>query len=107
MELLSLAIQICCEVPRWKVPAAPALVKDPVALEKAIGHAESFFREVLAYDAPMGDVQKEAKKGSSKSLAAGGSTGRQLSVKQLKDQHIKNQLGVYDSIMNDMLGIRR
>jgi hypothetical protein len=107
MELLSLAIQICCEVPRWKVPAAPALVKDPVALEKAIGHAESFFREVLAYDAPMGDVQKEAKKGSTKSLAAGGSTGRQLSAKQLKDQHIQNQLGVYDSIMNDMLGIRR
>jgi hypothetical protein len=62
IDLLCLAIQIVCEVPRWKVPAAPALVKDPVALERAVGHAESFFREVLAFEPPVGDISKEAKK---------------------------------------------
>jgi hypothetical protein len=103
MQLLCLAIQIVCEVPRWKVPAAPALVKDPVALERAVGHAESFFREVLAYDAPMGDVQKAAKKGSSKSLVAGGPSGRTMNAKQLRDMNVNQHLQSNDDIINSWL----
>lgn len=99
-DLLCLAIQIVCEVPRWKVPAAPALVKDPVALEKAMGHAESFFREVLAYDPPVGDIMKEAKKGSSKSLAGGAATAKPLNKKQLKELSIQEHLNAYDTMIN-------
>jgi hypothetical protein len=98
-DLLCLAIQIVCEVPRWKVPAAPALVKDPVALERAIGHAESFFREVLAYDAPVGDIQKEAKKGSSKQIE----TNKLLSSKKQKDMHIHQHLSAYDAVIDGWL----
>jgi hypothetical protein len=106
LQLLCLAIQIVCEVPRWKVPAAPALVKDPVALERAITHAEGFFREVLAFDAPMGDIQKAAKAGAKKSLAAGGPNGRQLSAKQLKDMNVNEHLQSNDAIINSWLSGR-
>lgn len=47
-DLLALMAQILCEVPRWKVPAAPTLIKDPMSLSRAITQAGSFFREVLA-----------------------------------------------------------
>lgn len=100
IDLLCLAIQIVCEVPRWKVPAAPALVKDPVALERAIGHAESFFREVLAFDPPVGDIQKEAKKGATKSAAVG---PKQMTAKQLKERSINEHLNAYDTMINGWL----
>jgi hypothetical protein len=47
-QILGLLAQILCEVPRWKVPAAPALVKDPVQVSRAVGQTGKFFREVLA-----------------------------------------------------------
>jgi len=95
-DLICLAIQILCDVPRWKVPAAPALVKDPVALERAISHAESFFREVLAYDPPSGDISKEAKKGAPKSVTQ----KKQLTGKQLKQMSIDEHLNAYDAMIN-------
>jgi hypothetical protein len=53
-QILTVLTQILCEVPRWKVPAAPALIKDPVAMSLAIRQVPKFFREVLAYDPPQG-----------------------------------------------------
>lgn len=47
-DVLALMAQILCEVPRWKVPAAPSLIKDPVSLSRAITQSSNFFREVLA-----------------------------------------------------------
>jgi hypothetical protein len=100
MDLLCLAIQIVCEVPRWKVPAAPALVKDPVALERAISHAESFFREVLAYDPPVGDIVKEAKKGATKPTTV----KKQLNGKQLKQLSTDEHLAAYNAAIDGFLG---
>jgi hypothetical protein len=53
-QILTVLTQILCEVPRWKVPAAPALIRDPVAMSQAIRQVPKFFREVLAYDPPTG-----------------------------------------------------
>ena len=53
-QILTVLTQILCEVPRWKVPAAPTLIKDPVAMSQAIRQVPKFFREVLAYDPPSG-----------------------------------------------------
>lgn len=50
--VLALLTQILCEVPRWKVPAAPALIRDPVVMTQAIRQVPKFFAEVLAYDPP-------------------------------------------------------
>ena len=62
LDLLCLMFQLLCEVPRWKIPAAAQLVKDPVVLRKGISHVENFFREVLAYEMPTINIIKEAKK---------------------------------------------
>jgi hypothetical protein len=51
-QILIILTQILCEVPRWKVPAAPSLIRDPVAMAQAIRQVPKFFREVLAYDPP-------------------------------------------------------
>jgi hypothetical protein len=103
MDLICLAIQIICEVPRWKIPAAPALVKDPVALERAMSHAESFFREVLAYDPPVGNIQKEAKKGASKSAVNGVGGVKPLNEKQRKQMNVDDHLNAYDAMINGWL----
>ena len=55
-QILTILTQILCEVPRWKVPAAPSLIKDPVAMSQAIKQVPKFFREVIAYDPPTGIV---------------------------------------------------
>jgi len=99
VDLLCLAIQIVCEVPRWKVPAAPSLVKDPVALERAISHAESFFREVLTYDPPIGDVAKEAKKGTGKVVVA-----KKLTGKDLKQMNTDEHLAAYNAAIDGFFG---
>jgi hypothetical protein len=51
-QLLAVLTQILCEVPRWKVPAAPPLIKDPVAMTQLIRQCPKFFREVIAFDPP-------------------------------------------------------
>ena len=47
-DCLALMALIVSEVPRWKVPAAPTLVEDPVRLARAVGQSGGFFNEVLA-----------------------------------------------------------
>jgi hypothetical protein len=47
-DILAIMVQILCEVPRWKVPAAPTLIKDPARLSRAIQQSPNFFREVLS-----------------------------------------------------------
>jgi hypothetical protein len=46
-QILALLTQILTEVPRWKVPAAAALIADPVFMSRAVGQVPRFFKEVL------------------------------------------------------------
>jgi hypothetical protein len=48
-QVLALLTQILCEVPRWKVPAAPPLIADPIYISNAAKQVPKFFGEVLAY----------------------------------------------------------
>ena len=48
-QVLALLTQILCEVPRWKVPAAPPLIADPIFISNAVKQVPKFFGEVLAY----------------------------------------------------------
>ncbi len=52
MDTLCIMIQILTDVPRWKVPAAPSLVQDPITLQRAVTHSSSFFTEVLMLPLP-------------------------------------------------------
>ena len=100
INALCLCIQIVCEVPRWKVPSAPSLVTDPVALERATGHAENFFREVLAFDPPLGDVVKEAKKGLVKATKG----PVIMDAKKRKEQFLQEKLNAYDAMIESWMG---
>lgn len=50
-SILGIMAQILCEVPRWKVAAAPSLIKDPVQVSRAVTQSSKFFNEVLAHPA--------------------------------------------------------
>jgi hypothetical protein len=99
MDLLVLCIQIVCEVPRWKVPAAPGLVSDQVQFKRAVEHSEQFFREVLTYDAPKGDLEKEAKKLKAKALES-----KKLDLKKSKAKNLSEHLDAYDRAMAEFMG---
>jgi hypothetical protein len=48
-NLLGLCARILCEVPRWKIPAAPPLIKDAPSLSRSVAQMPKFFTEVLQY----------------------------------------------------------
>jgi hypothetical protein len=48
-NLLGLCARILCEVPRWKVPAASPLIKDPLVLSRTVSQSPKFFVEILKY----------------------------------------------------------
>jgi hypothetical protein len=62
-QILTILTQILTEVPKWKVPAAPALIKDPLQLSNMVKTVPKFFQEVLAYDPPKktAEIQKALK----------------------------------------------
>lgn len=46
-ECLALMAYAIAEVPRWKVPAAQPLVKDPTVMSRAVQQSVRFFQEIL------------------------------------------------------------
>ena len=62
-QILTILTQILTEVPKWKVPAAPTLIKDPIQLSNIVKTVPKFFQEVLAYDPPKraAEIQKALK----------------------------------------------
>jgi hypothetical protein len=91
-DILALMAQILCEVPRWKVPAAQSLIKDPVALSRAITQASSFFREVLA-------EPKVNLAGRSKSIFKGKESTK-MREKAKKGATMEDQMEAYEAAMN-------
>lgn len=88
-ELLFLLVQILTEVPRWKVPSAPTLIKDANILARAVDQVPTFFKEVLAYPALSRVLPKTVSKAKpKKSIIA-------------KGQDINNQDAAYDAAMNE------
>ena len=89
---------ICCEVPRWKVPAAPSLVADPLRLSRAVSQCGSFFNEVLANSiAPAAQLKPNMMKAqkSRKSKA--------LSEKEKKELTMEEKFSEYDAAMEAYL----
>ena len=46
-ECLAFMILVITEVPRWKVPAAQPLIKDPTVMSRAVQQSIRFFQEIL------------------------------------------------------------
>ena len=88
-----------CEVPRWKIPAAPTLVADQVRLARAVKMGGSFFAEVLSYrPLPPGKGLKP-----SMTRAARTKKEKPLTEKEQKELEMQEKFDTYDAIMNAYL----
>ena len=96
-DCLGLMAIICCEVPRWKVPAAPSLVQDPIRLSRAVAQSSSFFNEVLAN--PMA-VENQIKASMTKAVK---NRIKKLSDKDKKELTMEEKFSEYDAAMEAYL----
>jgi hypothetical protein len=94
-QILTVLTQILCEVPRWKVPAAPALIKDPVAMSQAIRQVPKFFREVLAYDPPSGVAA------IAKAFRSRGKVDPKVVAKAKKGEAAEDKMSAFDKALDD------
>jgi hypothetical protein len=93
-DILALMAQILCEVPRWKVPAAPSLIKDPVTLSRTISQSGNFFKEVL--------IEPKVSLGGKKAVFKGKDSVK-LREKLKKATTMEDQMEAYDAAMNAYL----
>ncbi len=91
VELLFLLVQILTEVPKWRVPSAPTLIKDPLVMARACEQVPTFFREVLVYP-PLGRLLPKTISKSKPKKAV---------VK--KGAELNNQEAAYEAAMNEFL----
>ena len=94
-HILTILTQILCEVPRWKVPAAPQLIKDPVAMSQAIRQVPKFFTEVLAYDPPSGVAA------ITKAFRSRGKVDPSLAAKAKKGEASQEKMSAFDKALDD------
>jgi hypothetical protein len=94
-QILTVLTQILCEVPRWKVPAAPTLIRDPVAMSQAIRQVPKFFREVLANDPPSGVVA------IAKAFRARGKIDPKVITKAKKGEAAEDKMSAFDKALDD------
>ena len=93
-NLLGMCARILCEVPRWKIPAANPLIKDPLVLGRAVQQCPKFFLEVLQYPSiSSGNLQKLLKK-----------KGKGETVKKdNKKLSMEEQFAAFDKAMEDYM----
>ena len=94
-QILTILTQILCEVPRWKVPAAPTLIKDPVAMSQAIRQVPKFFREVMAYDPPS------AVAALAKAFRSRGKVDPKVLLKAKKGEAAEAKMDAFDKALED------
>lgn len=94
-QVLIILTQILCEVPKWKVPAAPSLIKDPVAMSQAIRQVPKFFREVLANDPPSGIAA------ITKAFRARGKVDPNALKKAKKGEAQEEKMSAFDKALDD------
>jgi hypothetical protein len=100
-DCLGLMCLIVCEVPRWKVPAAPSLISDPVRLSRAVGQTSSFFNEVLAHKALS--AGKQLKPTMTKGRKANTKAAGVATEKEKKALSLEEHFDAYDAAMEAYL----
>ncbi len=60
LDIIVLLIQVLCEVPKWRVPAASSVVKDPLPIQRATEQAPTLFAQILAKPEPKKAIKKMA-----------------------------------------------
>ena len=86
-ECIALMILVITEVPRWKVPAAQPLIKDPTVMSRAVQQSVRFFQEVLVKPRVNSIMPKDltgSKKPKKSSAASKGVTDEKTSSSEDK-----------------------
>ena len=96
-KVLAIMAQILCEVPRWKIPAAPALIQDPVQVSRAVSQSNKFFKEVLANPPVKNSVAVL------KLFRSRGHDDSTTRKKKVKEESFKERLDAMDRAMNAYL----
>ena len=96
-KVLAIMAQILCEVPRWKIPAAPALIQDPVQVSRAVSQSNKFFKEVLANPPVKNSVAVL------KLFRSRGHDDSTTRKKKVKEESFKERLNAMDRAMNAYL----
>ena len=94
-DILAIMAQMLCEVPRWKVPAAPTLIKDPSSMTRAIQQAPNFFKEVLAN--PRVSIP------ANKTIFTTGKQSSKQKEKAKQGLTMENKFSVFDAAMEAYL----
>jgi hypothetical protein len=84
-DILVLLIQILTDVVRWKVPAAPSLVKDPIVLGRAVAQSGVFYNEILALPLPTKPLPGRV-----------GAIGKKKVIVTSKEDHLNHHLESLD-----------
>lgn len=92
-NLLGLIAQVVCEVPRWKVPAAIPLIKDPIVLGRTLPQCPKFFIEVLQYPSVSSSNLNKLLK----------SKGKVEKKKDNKKLSMEEQFEAFDKAMEDYM----
>ena len=92
-DALILMIQILTDVPRWKVPAAPSLVKDPIVLDRAVKSCEVFYNELLALPLPAKPLPPRV-----------GSIAKKKVAPTTKEDHLNHHLDSVDAAIMSFYG---
>ena len=97
-EILGLFILLLAEVPRWKVPAAPPLVKDATQLSRAVTQSYRFYAEVLLHP----PIPPNALKGP---LKVQKKSEKSLTESMKKQQQLEEHLAAYEEVVNSFMGM--
>jgi hypothetical protein len=97
-EILGLFVHLLAEVPRWKVPAAPSLVKDATQLSRAVAQSYRFYGEVLVHP----PIPPNALKGPIKTQKKSTKIITESMKKQLQFQE---HMAAYDEVLNSFMGL--
>ena len=97
-EILGLFILLLAEVPRWKVPAAPPLVKDATQLSRAVTQSYRFYAEVLLHPPIAANALKGPLKVQKKSE-------KTLTESMKKQYQLEEHLAAYEEVVNSFMGM--
>ena len=90
-ECLGIMILVISEVPRWKVPAAQPLVKDPTVMSRAVQQSVRFFQEILVKPRVNGIVPKD--------LVGASSKKKKVAVTSDKGNSMEDQMRLMDEMV--------
>ena len=97
-ECMALMILVITEVPRWKVPAAQPLIKDPTVLSRAVQQSVRFFQEILVKPRINSIMPKDIS-GSGSKANANAKTKTKSQISDAKNDTSEDKMRLMDEMV--------